>query len=343
MARRGEGVGRLMRSSLVKRRTIAVAISLLLFSLTLGMQALVIEMFVDDGRLVATETHSTGTITAVHVGRCGDDYDIAVDGQTRWLDYSEYVPGGVFKGKLVEVVVDPEWPERAIAVGTPSDWDRSPRIEWSWRVILLTGAVLLSLAVAALLLPEDRRRITRRWIPRTRSGEAGAALVSRIPGSSSATVLGRWVRRAAVITVALVLGTGAYGLIGLDRRTTEDDARVAATGKWAWATVVAKEHQRFGDYEYTVDVEGIPRLLHEGFKEERLELGERIQVVMDPLDPGRALVAEPFERWVPDWRHDVFMLLLFGGIASAGTIWVAVKLLPPSDKKWIAELGKRDV
>ncbi len=64
-------------------------------------------------------------------------------------------------GGAVEGVLDPDDPDVAIPVSTPTSWARHPVEESLWLVTCLAGAGLFAAWIAAKVLPEDRKRFSQ--------------------------------------------------------------------------------------------------------------------------------------------------------------------------------------
>jgi hypothetical protein len=162
-----------MRLSLPVRRSITVGIAVLLFVIAIGVQLGGKGSYEYNARLAATAPRLDAVISAEHwSGRGMTAYEVTVDDQTFALVNDELVEGGAEIGRTVEVVLDPEDPDVAIAVGTPTDWDRDPMEESLWLVALLACAGLIAAWIAAKLLPEDRNRVghlIRSWLSRPKT------------------------------------------------------------------------------------------------------------------------------------------------------------------------------
>ena len=113
-----------------------------------------------------------------------------------------------------------------------------------------------------------------------------------------------------------------------------------ATGERATATVASIDRIDHNYYEFTVELNGKRKLLLYGWTKPTEEVGEDIEVVIDPTDPGVVFAVGTPESWDPDRTHDLFMFLLLPGLALFGTGWVAVKLIP-EDLERLGRLGQR--
>jgi hypothetical protein len=113
------------------------------------------------GHLVETAPRVQATVTGRQLYRGGYEYDVSLDGRKLWVEFPEHVPDGTVVGDVVEVVVDPEDPEYAVAVGTPEDWAPGPWGETIEFWLMVTALVGLSGWAAYKLLPEDRARLAQ--------------------------------------------------------------------------------------------------------------------------------------------------------------------------------------
>ncbi|MFB0834276.1 hypothetical protein ACX8Z9_14435 [Arthrobacter halodurans] len=108
------------------RRAIAVGIAVVLVALAFGMDAASRESFESDARLVATQPHLSAPLVDVrNCGRACTEYVVAVDGREIVLDNDGALHDPRI-GEAVRYVVDPEDPDRTVAVGEPENWMLAP-------------------------------------------------------------------------------------------------------------------------------------------------------------------------------------------------------------------------
>ncbi|WP_366133761.1 hypothetical protein [uncultured Citricoccus sp.] len=147
------------------RRGFVVGICALAALLGWGMQDGYQQSRAYYGHLVETAPRIQVTVTGRQLYRGGYEYDVSLEGRKLWLGFPENVPDGTAVGDDVEVVVDPEDPEYAVAVGTPEDWAPDPKGEAIEFWLMVTTLVGMSGWAAYKLLPEDRARLahSRVW------------------------------------------------------------------------------------------------------------------------------------------------------------------------------------
>lgn len=143
------------------RRAIAVGIAVVLVALAFGMDAASRESFESDARLVATQPHLSAPLVDVrNCRRACTEYVVAVDGREIVLDNDGALHDPRI-GAAVRYVVDPEDPDRAIAVGEPEDWIPDHTGDLILLVFFVAVALGTSAWVAYKFLPEDVERLRR--------------------------------------------------------------------------------------------------------------------------------------------------------------------------------------
>jgi hypothetical protein len=104
--------------------------------------------------LVQTQPREEATfVEEVPVGRNGRSYYVQLHGKEVKADYGWLIPDPV-PGATVEVVQDPDDPDRVVAVGTPKDWLDDPQMAVAlWAIALVLG-LITSVVAGIKFLPE---------------------------------------------------------------------------------------------------------------------------------------------------------------------------------------------
>ncbi|MCY1157657.1 MAG: hypothetical protein MOP51_678 [Citricoccus sp.] len=154
------------RLSVAARRIMAAGVLAILCLLAWMLVDAEVETRSMNAELVQSAPHVDAVFTErVWGGRGGDLYYVTVSGQEYELTYAELLEYEPEPGDVLEVVIDPEFPEYVVPALAPEAWATDP-VSARWDKAIFGGLAVFLAGIAAYhLLPEDRARVAQWGAP----------------------------------------------------------------------------------------------------------------------------------------------------------------------------------
>ncbi|MFJ2618487.1 hypothetical protein [Glutamicibacter sp. NPDC087344] len=154
---------------------------------------------------------------------------------------------------------------------------------------------------------------------------------NRDPRRSKRDTLPR--RRAAAVALALALPLLAVGISSEAETSFAYDAHLVATESSASARLVEISgcHRGCSNYVLSKGGEEFPLDRYDALDDP--QVGDEVDYVVDPQDPGRAVAVGYPEFWESDPDGNLLLRLVLMAMALGAAAWSAAKLVPEDLKR----------